>query len=101
MRHYAENVVTYVLQCAVFNYQLCGTMRKILDAFTATYGVLLPHMRYFAEIHNFSRTVQWAIYRSPCGKSPEHTRQHAIFLIIFHTALYYCCKTIIRYRAEK
>ena len=46
-------------------------MRKIPDAYTATYGILSPRMRYHAE--------NSAVYTLPCGKSPAHMRQHAVF----------------------
>ena len=76
-------------------------MRKLHYAYTATCGILFPHMRHNAEIHPFSRTALWPIYTSLCGKSQAHMRQHAVFNIIHHTALYYCCKTTIRYCARK
>ena len=75
-------------------------MRKIPDAYTLTFGILLLHMRHHAENHHFYHTVLWPDYMLPCAKSPAHTRQLAVFHITGHTALYYCCKALIRYRAE-
>ena len=58
MHNYAQYVVTYVLLGGVSKSRLCGTMRKIPDAYTATYGILSSRMRYHAEIHSFSHTVR-------------------------------------------
>ena len=71
---------THILQHTESCHRVCGTMWK--------------------SIVSLTQCVR-AIYTSPCGKSPAHMRQHAMFHSIHHTALYYCCKTIIRYRAEK
>ena len=54
-------------------------MRKIPDAYTATRGILLPHMRYNAEIHLFSHTVLWPIHTSFCGKIKTYTRYNTDF----------------------
>ena len=52
-----ENIKTNMLHCAVFKYSLCVTIRKFPDAYTALCGILLPHMRHYAEISNFLHTV--------------------------------------------
>ena len=75
-------------------------MWKIPDAYTLTFGILLPHMQHHAEIHHFYHTVLWPVYMLPCAKLPAHTRQLAVVHIIGHTTRYYCWKAIIRYRAE-
>ena len=61
-------------------------MRKIPHAYTATCGILLPHMRHYAVIHHFSHTVLWPFYTSLCGKIKTYIRQSADF----HGSHYVC-----------
>ena len=52
-----ENMKTNILHCAVFKYSLCVTILKFPDAYTALLGILIPHMRHYAEISNFFHSV--------------------------------------------
>ena len=54
-----EIVKTNILTCAVFKFSLCGNMRKFPDVYTALCGILLPLIRYYAEINNFLHAVIW------------------------------------------
>ena len=58
-----ETVKTNILHCVIFKYSLCVTIRKFPDAYTALCGILLPHMRHYAEISNFLHAViQYSLY---------------------------------------
>ena len=57
IRHFAQNIVTYVRHRAKFNSFLCGNMQKISNAYNSTCGKLLSHMRQCAKIHYFAHVV--------------------------------------------